>query len=62
MGNKGGKELYLTKRFIMKTKRNIFIKQLLSNFSATLGSNFHNGASNYEGWGSTLIGLKIKKV
>ena len=34
--NKGGEDLYLTKRFIMKTMRNTFIEQLLSNCYATL--------------------------
>ena len=31
VGNKGREDLYLTIRFIMKIKRNIFIKQLLTN-------------------------------
>ena len=48
IGNKGGKDLYLTKRFIMKTKKNIFIKQLLSNCRVTLSTDFHNDTSNIE--------------
>ena len=31
IGNKSGEDPCLAKRFIMKTKENIFIKQLLSN-------------------------------
>ena len=48
IGNKGGKDLYLTKRFIMKTKKNIFIKQLPSNCRVTLSTDFHNDTSNIE--------------
>ena len=47
--NKSGEELYLTKSFIMKTKRNTFIKQLLRNCLSTMSSDFHNDTGNFEG-------------
>ena len=44
----------------MKTMRNIFIKQLLSNCQATLSSDFHNDIRNFESRGSALVEYEKK--
>ena len=47
IGNKGGEELYLTKRFIMKTKKNFFYQAIAMKLLRTLSSDFHNDTSNF---------------
>ena len=50
----------MKKHFKIKTMRNIFTKQLLSNCSANLSSDFHNETRNFEGWGSTVVNYEKK--